>query len=347
LTDRTDGAAYFRTFAGFARNGGSPLYERLALAAADDPEMLALATQVRSGQPQANTLLAAVHLLLLKGEQHPLGAYFPSCGGTRKANEGDPYSVFCDFVAQYRAALIPILTTRVTNTNDVGRSALIYPALDIIARETEQPLSLVEIGPSAGLNLNWYRYGYHYINEVGEPPIERNLGAGLILASQLKGAKRPSLSAELPAVAAAIGLELNPVDLTSAEERLWLRALIWPERLDRMARFDAALEIARNHLPRIVEGRAERDLETAMKDLPSGPLCIIHTHVLYQFDAAAKAAFESALDAVAKSRPLYRLSVELDGHDYPIQLSRSERGAREVRRLAHCDPHGAWIEWLW
>jgi hypothetical protein len=53
----------------------SQLYERLSLGIADDPELLAIADQAKSGQPVPNLFLGAVHFLLLGGVQHPLGHF--------------------------------------------------------------------------------------------------------------------------------------------------------------------------------------------------------------------------------------------------------------------------------
>lgn len=76
----------------------SPLYERLALGLAHDPAVLTLTAQARPGQPGPNLFLAAVHLLLLQGHQHPLAAFYPSLSASTSAS-GDPYPVFRAFCA--------------------------------------------------------------------------------------------------------------------------------------------------------------------------------------------------------------------------------------------------------
>jgi hypothetical protein len=54
----------------------SPLYRRLSLGIARDPEVLVLAAHAREGQPVPNLFLATVHYLLLKGVPHPLSAFY-------------------------------------------------------------------------------------------------------------------------------------------------------------------------------------------------------------------------------------------------------------------------------
>ena len=342
--DRVAGAPYFKSFAVFARNGGSPLYERLALDIAGDREMLAFAALARPEQPQANVLFAAVHALLLSGAKHPLTEYYPSCGGKRAADDG-AYPEFKSFVAHERERLETLIRTRVTNTNEVGRSALLYPAYDVIAGETDAPLNIIEIGPSAGLNLNWFRYGYRYLKEA-EPLLARNDRAALFLSSELHGPRQPKLAQHLPEIRSITGLELNPVELSSPHERLWLRALIWPERLDRLRRLDAALAIAEQHPPRIERGSASADLAKLIALAPPGPLTIAHTLVTYQFSPEQLAAFEWVLKNASRSRSIYEVGVEWDGSHYPISLTRYRAGESQREELARCDPHGGWIEWL-
>jgi hypothetical protein len=349
MAERTAGAPYFRQFAEFARAGRSPLYERLSLEIAKDPDVLAFAGLAREGQPQANVLFGAVHALLLGGAKDPLAAYYPSCGGTRAAGDGDVYAAFQDFVVRNRAALEPMVRSRITNTNEVARAALTYPAFDFIARETKAPLQIVEIGPSAGLNLNWHRYGYRYTDEAGKPIIERGGEREFVLTAELRGAKRPALAAELPEVRHTRGLEQSPVDLTSRDERLWLRALIWPERLDRLARLDAAIDIAIRYPPPITAGDAVRDLAATLATFDARlPVTIVHTLVIYQWGKTALAAFESLLGELSGGREIFRVFIEWDHQDagYPLGLARYAKGECMETVLARCDSHGGWLEWL-
>ena len=80
----------FERFAKLEVHDHSPLYERLSLGVAGDPEVLALASQARRGQPTPNLFFAAVHLLLLKGAEHPIAASYPSISGAFAGIE-DPY----------------------------------------------------------------------------------------------------------------------------------------------------------------------------------------------------------------------------------------------------------------
>src|SRR5215212_8705594 len=160
----------FRKFVEAESVWSSPLYTRLSLGIADDPEVLALAAEATAG-PIPNLLLAAVHYLLLRDPDQPLAAFYPSLT-PEPDTTGDPYPAFHAFCLAQRDAMHTLLTTRLVQTNEVRRCALLLPAFARAAwRAPDRPLALVEIGPSAGLNLLWDRYGYDYGpgGQAGDP----------------------------------------------------------------------------------------------------------------------------------------------------------------------------------
>jgi hypothetical protein len=336
---------YWTFFAGEAKRGHSPLYERITLGIRDDDKLRAMAARVKPGQPQANLILAAAHYLLLDGADHPLADHYPSVRPHAKPS-GDPVPLFHDFCLANEGPLLRLIENRVTNTNEVARSTSLYPAFDFIARETNEPLHLIEIGPSAGFNLNWDRYNYVYRSE--ERAIARGpANAHLTLEAKLRSKDLPPLSENFPRVASRAGLELNPVDLSSAEDRLWLKALIWPELRARFERLDAAIETARAHPARIVVGDALANLADVGSATPrDGALVVYHSHVTYQFNEDMRRRLGEIIKSLALARPVYRLSIEWDGNsDYPIKIERYENSAPQARTIALCDPHGAWLDW--
>src|SRR5436190_18684490 len=146
---------YWTFYSDDARRTGSELYARIAAGIGADEELKALAAHARKGQPHANMIMAAVHFLLLRGAQHGLRRFYPTLGGTASVSGEDPFPHFKDFVEAHRDQLLALIEARVTNTNEVGRSALLHPAFRTLAGEANAPLHLIEIGPSAGLNLIW------------------------------------------------------------------------------------------------------------------------------------------------------------------------------------------------
>ena len=330
-------------FALSCRDLSSPLYEHLSLGIARDPRLLELAGQARKGQPQPNLLFAVVHLLLLKGARHPLTAYYPSVSSETEWHK-DPYPYFQSFCHQHRDQIVDLITHRLVQTNVVGRCAYLLPAFSYVARRGGGlPLSLVEIGASAGLNLLWDRYGYSYGEDgrFGHPqsPVQ--------IHGELRGAHRPPLSPPLSPVAFRVGMDLNPIDLHNPEEVLWLRALVWPERRDEDALLMAAIQVAKQDPPTLIAGDAVRRLPRILRSVLEGTaLCIYGTHTLNQFSPKAREELASLIEKCARRRNLYWVSVEEFTSPPQMQLVAFENGKRTEALLARCDTHGRWLEWL-
>ena len=311
--------ALARQFERFAEHthGYSPLYERLSRSIAGDQDLLAMATHARPGQLPPNLLFGAVHYLLLEGTEHPLAQYYPSLRGgdaDSTASERDPHPAFRAFCLEHRREVETLVRTRLVQTNEVGRCACLLPAFALVMRQAPgEPLALVEVGASAGLNLLWDRYGYSYDGALrwGDP------GAAVQVACALRGPLQPPLPAEAPRVAWRLGLDLNPIDVRDADATLWLRALIWPEHRHRAAVLLRAIEEARRDPPHLVAGDALDHLPEALGD-------------------------------VAARRTLFHIAIEPHSHeDYSeVRLATYTGGERSEHVLGRCQSHGAWLEWL-
>lgn len=340
-----DAIDYWEFFAAEARRTGSELYGRLADGVAQNEALRAIAARARKGQPHANLLFGAVHFLLLRGASHPLRAFYPDLNDGPAA-AGDPFPAFCDFVAANRAEIESLVAARVTNTNEVGRSALLHPGFQSLAEMAGTPLNLIEIGPSAGLNLIWDHYGVRYCqNGVERAAIQP--GAPLVIDCELRGDRLPP-TGPVPKVRRRLGLELNPVDLSNDDDRDWLRALIWPDQVSRLQRLDRAIELFRGQAPEIRQGDGLALLPAALRAMPEDePVCVYHTIALYQFSREMRQTLDDILTMAGVRRPVWRLSFEAeDTTRYVLSLIRYHDGVREERVLASAHPHGSWMEWL-
>jgi len=344
---------YWRYFAREAAKGGDcPLYAAVATAIADDPAMQAVTSPARPGQPPANMLFAAVHDTLLAGADHPLRLYYSHLlkpGEAVRAVDGDAYGVFRDFVAQHRAAIDPLIAARVTNTNEVRRSSYLRAGYAAIAAEAARPLGIVELGPSAGLNLNWDRYAYAYRLSDGGV-LKGGPDSALEIDTDVRGAP-PPVPFEPPVVGSRVGLEMNAVDLSSPADRRWLVALLWPGLPERIDRMEKALAIAAAHPPSIIAGDALANLPGALADIaPDHAAVVTHSMVTYQWDQPMRNRLEAALVEAGRARTVWRLfqdTVEQSGDPavYTLRLRRYAGGAMTDRVLAEVHHHGAWIAW--
>jgi hypothetical protein len=325
----------------------SPLYRRLALGVAGDPDLLSLAAPGQAG-PKPNLLLASAHYLLLKGERHRLAAFYPSVSGSAPPSE-NPYPDFRAFCLEHAAQIHDLMATRRVQTNEVARCAFLLPAFCLLAlREPGRPLATVEVGASAGLLLLWDQYDYDYGDgrHYGSPE------SPLQLRCALRGSLRPPLLAALPAVAARVGIDLHPVDVRDPDEALWLRALVWGDQPERAERLRQAIAVAHRRPPRLVAGDALDALPEVLAGLPPEATTVVfHSHTMNQFIPEARRQFEKLLATYSARKVIYRLSLEGSPSggqaQSAMELSVFTSGQKlEQQLLAYYHPHGEWLEWL-
>lgn len=336
-------AKRFLLFAEHECRGRSPLYERLSGEIAQDEALLELAAEAQQRQPAPNLFFGAVQFLLLRGEGPELARFYPSLGGPPV--QDDPFPAFHAFCLAQRDALAAILRTRLVQTAHVARCALLLPAFEQVSCAFGgRPLALIEVGASAGLNLVWDRYGYDYSDgrHAGGP------NARPRLACERRGRLAPPLPATLPRVEWRVGLDLNPIDLADPDEARWLQALIWPDETGRAALLREAIAAVTLDPPRLLPGDALETLPAALAEAPAElPICVYHSFTLNQFSAEGRQRFNALVAGVASQRELALIALESLNRDSPIpELTLSVGPELTPRRLARCDAHGAWIEWL-
>ena len=104
----------------------SPLYAHLALAVADDPDVLALSADADQSTTVANLFFAAVHYLLMDDHDAMLAAYYPDLTAEPRPIE-DAYPVFRAYCLEHAGEIRALVTTRRVQTNEVRRCAPLLP----------------------------------------------------------------------------------------------------------------------------------------------------------------------------------------------------------------------------
>lgn len=382
-------AVQFRRFATGAGRDNAPLYEAICNGIADDEDMLRL---VGPGLPLArrpNLVLAAVHYLLLAGTDHPLGSLYPTVAQWRAPssprsapsstegdepdpdggrNAGDPaevFRLFKDFSVRFASEVGQLMTTRSTQTNEVGRCSALLPAFSLVASRSDQPLALVDLGTSAGLNLLFDRYGYRYWTrrfgrvseiEAGDP------GSPVRLEAELR--HRCPETFTVPPVTTRLGIDRDPADPMDDDRSLWLLACQWPDHADRFLRLHLALLLARSSpdRPRLIVADAVEDLgEVAVLVPETSRLCIFHSWMAAYLTPARQVALGSRIRALAQHRPVTWIFAEnrfeTPGLPHPGTSGKGIPGAsslvlvehhgdrQQSELLAEMHPHGRWIHW--
>ncbi len=333
----------FAAFAEESFRGSSPLYETLAQGISKDRDLLAIASSARR-PPVPNLLFGAVHYMLLSGAAHTLASSYASLAD-EPGPPSDAYPHFRDFCLAHEDELRELIATRLVQTNEVARCSYMLPAFAFIAGETPQTaLSLIDVGTSAGLNLLWDRYAYDYGGTragVASSPVQ--------IEAEVRGQSEPPIPEDLPEVAFRAGIDLSPVDLTDEDSALWLRALVWPEHESRAAQLQAAIALARDDPPELVEGDAIDVLAQVGEQAPQeSTLCIYNDHALYQFSQEARRRFGAIVEELSAARDVYWLSAEGRwGYDHAVlQLVKRSKGLKSSRELAKVDLYGRWLEWM-
>lgn len=331
---------WFKRFAEVECKDSSELYGTLAASISEDQELLQLAAEIPSGQPPPNLLLGAVHFLLLKGLPHELSWHYPSIEPAGNPN-GSPVKPFRDFCLSRSAEITELLQTRRVQTNVIRRCSYLYPVFCKLASKTGLPLALFELGTSAGLHLLWDQYAYRYDDDG------RLLGAPespVLVEAEVRGQNRPEMMEYAPRVVHRAGTDINIIDLANDDERLWLRALIWPEHVERARNLEKAVALWKRNPALLFEGDGVELLPELAKEAPDDALlCVFHTHVANQFTEDQKSQFFLNLEAISENREVCHIYNNVYDRFLHVD-SLSDRQTKELMRL-ETDPHGRWFVW--
>lgn len=281
----------------------SPLYQSFCKIVAQEQSILELLTQRQMGQQASYLLFGAIHYLLLSGVQHPLHNFYPSLVKEVTAAPSEAGPVLLDFCRTYRDELGAIIRTRLVQTNVVKRSVGLLVALRAVRMRGVERVHLIEVGTSAGIHLYVDRYRYLIGSRVfGQQD------AKVAIETQWRGKQPPPDFDERPQIISRTGVDLHPVDATNPEERLWLRALVWPENQREAEQLFAALESVAADPPTIIAGDAIDVCPALGKRLPPGEARVVfHAATRMHVPTERRAAFDEAIDAIGEDGPLYHI----------------------------------------
>lgn len=324
---------------------GSRLYERILSGVADDlraggvsAELLDRRDDDPFGSALALRLMGAVHRLVLDGRAPRLAALYPSVGGDPAA--GDPVDAFLSVLREHRSEVDGRLADGV-QTNEVGRAAVLVGGFATVAARTGLPLRVLEIGASAGLNLRFDHFAYDTGTQVAGDP-----DSPVRFVDVWEGAP-PVLPARFD-VAERRGCDRNPLDATTEDGRCTLLSFMWPDQLERIARLEAAIEVARRVPVQLDRADAATwtasQLATARPGLAS---VVVHSIVLQYVPSDRRRRFRATVAeagrAATADAPLDWLRMEPAGDRAELRLTSWPGG--EERLLASAGYHGRPIWW--
>jgi hypothetical protein len=332
------------------RDRRSPLSARLMRAAATDLDAGGIVADVFDGIPMPPgavpqlRLLGALHHLVLAGKAPELATFYPTTGGAGNPQRAWPAA---EAVIREHAELIRSRLRQIVQTNEPGRSTVLYPALLWLTAQHRLPIRLLEIGASAGLNLLVDRYSYvNNRHALGAPasPVRFEAPWHPPLPPELVD------SAQNLSITSRAGCDLNPLNPRDPDDRITILSYIWPDELDRFHRISAALDLAAADPPKVTRQPASTWLTGALEGGRSGELTVVWQSVFRQYLepdewSRIEAAVTGAIGADAQ-RPVAWLIME-PGEDHLARMRLTLRLVADgpEQKLAECGDHGPPVHW--
>lgn len=269
---------HFEEQARFCTEYGSPFTGELCLRAADD---------IRAGGPVAALvadwptnpradalalrLAGALHAAVLTRRDAALAALYP--GRQPNWRMDDVWPAARAFIARDSAWVRAFLQSA-PQTNETRRAIALLAGFLAFAQNWSGPIDTLEIGASAGLNLNWDRFAYRTASwEWGKQ-------SPVLIDTDWHGAPSP-----LPEVSVRnrAACDLNPLDIRDEASRLRLRSYIWPDQPDRLARFDGAVALALQNDTRVERADAAQWLAAKLASRADDAATIVYHSVFLQY----------------------------------------------------------------
>jgi hypothetical protein len=293
------------------------------------------------GDPMADALklriAGGLHALARSRQDTELTAMY-------RAGTGDFATVLTHVLKEWDDWLYPWLDSP-PQTNEVGRSGALMAGLMVFAQRLDMPIELLELGSSAGLNLNLDRFCYNLGGLEAGPN-----NAAVRIKPEWTG---DAPEGQFPKIVARSGVDQNPLDVRDEAIVERLLAYCWPDQHDRLARLEAAIATARAHPPAVEAGDAADWAEHMLAELQTkGTARIVMHSVFWQYlpvdtQKRIEAAILKAGKTAAPDYPLGWLSFEPDPPAISLmQLRLRLWPSGESLHLAACHPHGASINWF-
>ena len=284
-------------------------------------------------------LCAALHeLVLTQSDAELTQAYPPNSHGMTPVAL---HPVLCHAIDRHQQWICRRLQSP-PQTNEIRRSAAIYAGLTHIARRTDLPFVLSEVGASAGLNLLLDQFSYRF-----GPTAHGKQASPVHLEPDWTGPAMPPVAFT---IAERRGCDLSPFDLADAGDRMRLLSYVWPDQPDRLERLRAALALA-DHTPFEVDAcDAVTWLETRLQLPRRDKAHVIYHTIAWQYLSETdrqkgRQIIEQAGARSSKEAPLFVLGMEADDLARGAALRLRAWPDGPARQLGRVDFHGRWIAW--
>ncbi len=199
-----------------------PLLQEIAHRACGDARIVALMRQVQRGQPWPLLLLGAARYVRLRevcGDRSCCEAMLREA-----VCDFDDYEAFRQVCLTHADEIALMIRTRRVQTNEVGRTAVLFAALGYIIKDfcANRHLCWLDVGASAGLStlVGEYRFSLGRLYQD-----ERNGGVGVSCQTAI-GGHEEAKDWGRPMVGMALGIDVGPLNVCDEDAARWLLSLV-------------------------------------------------------------------------------------------------------------------------
>ena len=214
------------------------------------------------GQALHLRFAAALHRLVLDGVAPELAQHYATVSGRKPPAEVWPATRRA-LTAQ--PSLVSGLAALACQTNEIGRCAPLLTGLLHVSALIGSPLRLLEIGASAGLNLNVDRYRYGDVFGPADS-LCRLPDPGFTSTAFLELVERR-------------GCDPRPLDACTEQGRLRLLSSVWGDQPERFTRLKSAFTVAAAHPPEVEAAGGAEWLARQLAGAADTPTVVWHSVV--------------------------------------------------------------------
>jgi len=304
--------AHFEEQAGWNDALGSPFTAALCRQMAKDYEARGPVYELCkdwTGNPRKDALglriAGALHHAVLSGADDVLAAAYPEKRPNWNLEEVWPRAVHW---LNENLEHVRRFIQSPPQTNETRRSIALLPGFLELAATYNMPIDQLELGASAGLNQNWDRFNYR------AEKWSRDGSSNVTISTDWHGPPPAHLNAQ-PNIRSRAACDINPLDVSDRAQALNLKSYTWADQDERLARLDAAINLAIETGVQVEQANAADWLEQKLADRPTDGLTVIFHSVYLIYPpkeeiARTMALIEAAGEKATDTNPLAWLCYE-------------------------------------
>ena len=227
----------------------------------------------------------------------------------------------------------------------MGRSVVHLTLSHWITQFGVTEYDFLEVGASAGLNLNFDRfYGCYKQLRMGDAQSElRFMGDWF--------GNEPQVPKESARVIRRRGSDVSPINISNPDEEVRLLSFVWPDQKIRLQRLRTAIDIAHKYPPVIDEASADEWIEKQLGRGIERATMVFHSITWQYLGSVVQQRMKEMLSSygqhATRDMPLFWARMEPAGAVADVQVTMWNGSTKPHEfRLAEVGYHGQNMNWL-